>query len=76
MFEHVAMDKPQSRIVGDKNKVGFFATSKEVRISLSVKESAVFLLDPKVVTVQMHRVIPARVIPDFDTDGLPDIDLG
>ena len=76
MFEHVAMDEPQSWIIGDENEVGLFAASKEVSIPLSVEESAIFFLDPKVVTVQMHRMIPARVIPDFNTYGLPNVDLG
>lgn len=42
---------------------------------LTVKKFATFSLDPEIVAMKMHGVIPSRVVLDFDTDGLADLKL-
>ena len=76
MLQHVTVEQPEPRIIGDEHQVCFLASLEKIGIAFPVEEQPVLFLDPKVMTVEVHRVGPTCVVPDLDTDRLAKTDGG
>ena len=77
MLHHMAMKQPHPGIVGNKHKIGALARGHQV--SISKHRTGIFAellrVHPEMMTVEMHAMLPPRVIPDPQHNNLAKIEI-
>jgi hypothetical protein len=70
MFQHVAVEEPEPGVVGDKDEIRTLAGFKQIGVTLSTEITSVLALNPEMMAVQVHRMIPSGVVVDLDAGHL------
>ena len=66
MLHLMAMEQPHSRIVGNKDKIGALARGHQICVSKHRTHLVAKLprINPEMMPVEMHAMLPLRVVPD------------
>ena len=74
VLQHVAMEEPQPRVVCNEKETCPLPCIHQISVPFLWQNGA-FSLNPKVMSMQVHRVGPSRIIPEFQGDPLSQFEI-
>ena len=77
MLHHMTMEQPQSRIVGDEDEIRLFTGSHQIGVTKHIPRFLAKFLrcDPEMVTMKMHGMFPASVVPHAKNGDLAKVKI-